>query len=189
LPASMRCRDLYNELLAYTLERRDEDFIHQHAVDAYVVQHAEENSKPIATAAGLIGLYLFAEKNRSGRDVQRAHTRLGNRMKAWPGLPAPRERASINVATVLSAPPGPERDRAIKEWARAVWATWRAEHARIRDLLERSEAAGRRWRECSESPGRVRGWIVRADWCDRAMVGPRCRPIRSVQWSLVPLAA
>jgi Family of unknown function (DUF5946) len=122
----------------------DEGFIHQHAVDAYAVQHASESAKPIAMAAGLIGLYLFVEEHRSGREVQQAHMRLGNRMKEWPALAPPEERASVNVETVLGAPPGAERDRMIEEWAKAVWATWRAEHARIRGLLERSEAAGRR---------------------------------------------
>jgi hypothetical protein len=136
LPASKRCRDLFDELSAYTLTRAGGVFIHQHAVDAYAAQHAAENPKPIATAAGLIGLYLLAEKGWDGRRVQRAHMELGNRMKEWPALPPPDGRAALGVADVLAAPEGIERDRRIEEWARAVWASWSREHARVAELLE-----------------------------------------------------
>jgi hypothetical protein len=61
---------------------------------------------------------------------------LGNRMKEWPALPPPRERAGLNVGTVLDAPPGERRDGAIEDWARAVWASWKNEHGRIEALLE-----------------------------------------------------
>ena len=47
-------QDLYNELAFYTLELRDPDFIHQHIVDAWAVQHAETDTKPIAIVFGLI---------------------------------------------------------------------------------------------------------------------------------------
>jgi hypothetical protein len=37
---------------------------------------------------------------------------------------------------VPAAPPGERRDRAIEEWARAVWESWKHEHGRIDALLE-----------------------------------------------------
>jgi hypothetical protein len=134
LPAGGTCRDLFHELSAYTLATGDARFIHQHAVDAYAVQHAAGNPK-LATAAGLIGLYLFAEKGWTGRQAQRAHMELGNRMKEWPSF-VPPPPAAVTVATVLAAAPGDPRDRAIEEWARAVWASWTREHARVGALLE-----------------------------------------------------
>ena len=136
IPPGGTCRDLFHELSVYTLTAGDGRFIHQHAVDAYAAQHAPENPKPIATTAGLIGLYLFVKKGWSGRQAQRAHMELGNRMKEWPALDLPRERAAVNVETVLAAPPGQRRDRAIEDWARAVWASWKEEHGRIEALLE-----------------------------------------------------
>jgi hypothetical protein len=136
IPPGGTCRDLFHELSGYTMSTADGRFIHQHAVDAYAAQHAPENPRPIATSAGLIGLYLFVTKGWSGRQVQRAHMELGNRMKEWPALAPPRELASVNVGAVLAAPPGEPRDRAIEDWARAVWASWKGEHGRIEALLE-----------------------------------------------------
>ena len=37
----------YQALCAYTLGLRDARFIHQHVVDAYMAQHADERTKPI----------------------------------------------------------------------------------------------------------------------------------------------
>jgi hypothetical protein len=136
LPPSGRCRDLFDELSYYTLAHGDSRFIHQHAVDAYAVQHAGENPKPIATAAGLIGLYLFAEKAWTGRQVQAAHMQLGNRMKEWPAFPPSSNPAPVNVATVLAAPAGIERDLAIEEWARSVWKAWAHVHGEVKARIE-----------------------------------------------------
>ena len=136
LPVSGRCRDLFDELSYYSMTRLPERFLHQHAVDAYAAQHAAENPRPVAATAGLIGLYLFVEKGWTGRQVQRAHMQLGNRMKEWPPFPPPGERAPVNAATVLAAPAGPERDAAIERWAKAVWTSWSRAHAEIGALLE-----------------------------------------------------
>ena len=56
-------QDLYNELALYTREFRDPEFIHEHVVDAWAVQHAGESSKPPGVVFGLVGLYLHTEKN------------------------------------------------------------------------------------------------------------------------------
>jgi hypothetical protein len=54
----------YNELSYYTLGHPDKKyFIHQHLVDAYTAQKADENTKPIAITFDLVGLYLYVEKN------------------------------------------------------------------------------------------------------------------------------
>ncbi len=54
--------DHFHELSYYTLSHQGKDFIHQHAVDAFTVQHATENTKPIALYFALAGLYLYLEK-------------------------------------------------------------------------------------------------------------------------------
>jgi hypothetical protein len=52
-------REQYNELLYYTLCHQDIGyFIHQHVVDAYTAQTADNNTKPIAIIFALVGLYL-----------------------------------------------------------------------------------------------------------------------------------
>jgi hypothetical protein len=39
-------QDAYNELCCYTLAHTGGRFIHQHVVDAFIAQHANEATKP-----------------------------------------------------------------------------------------------------------------------------------------------
>ena len=121
--------DLYHQLACYTLELRDPEFIHQHVVDAYAVQHAGPGSKPIAIVFGLMGLYLYLERGFTGRQVQRAHMQMARKRRHWtaPPLP-PGPTAAIGVADVLAAPPGPQRHALIRRWCESVWQDW--QHAR-----------------------------------------------------------
>ncbi len=137
-PSSMNAeRDAYNELCAYTLAhaRDDASFIHQHVVDAYAAQSADEQTKPIALTFALVGLYLHVERLFSGRQVQQAHMRLARHKHAWPTFTLPRDRGTMTAADVLGAPPGPERDRAIHSWCASVWAAYRESHQKVADLL------------------------------------------------------
>jgi hypothetical protein len=124
-------QDLYNELAFYTLELRDPNFIHQHIVDAFAVQHADANTRPIAIVFGLLGLYLYIEKNFSGRRVQLAHMRLARNRRQWVAPPIPERRAVIGVADVLAAHPGSERHAMIRRWCEAVWQDWHASRPQI----------------------------------------------------------
>ena len=136
LPQGKTCRDLYNDLAFYTLPHPDHDlFIHQYIVDAYNAQHAQRNGKTVALAAPLIGLYLFCEKRFTGKQVQGAHMQLGNEMKKFPNFEPPVQKATLTVADVLAAPPGAERDQAIKDWACAVWQPWKLQETAIRVWL------------------------------------------------------
>ena len=113
-------RAAYDEVYVYTMGRPG--FILQHVVDAYGVQTANDASKPIGVVFGLVGLYLRVEKRFSGRQVQQAHMRLGRGKREWPKVHLPEDRGSITVADVLAAPAGAERDLAIDNWRRSVWA-------------------------------------------------------------------
>jgi Family of unknown function (DUF5946) len=128
-------QDLYDQLAFYTLELRDAEFLHQHIVDAYAVQHAGDDTKPIAIVFGLIGLYLYVEKNFTGRQVQRAHMQLARQRRQWTALPIPSEqRRTIGVADVLGAPPGPMRHEMIRRWCESVWHDWKANRSQITAL-------------------------------------------------------
>jgi hypothetical protein len=129
-------QDLYNELAFYTLSHPSQAFIHQHAVDAFAAQHADERSKPIATVFALIGLYLHIEKGFSGKQVQKAHMQLATRRKQWPRLEPPEERGATGVSAVLAAPPGEERDEMIRAWCVAVWNAWKVTQGQIRELVK-----------------------------------------------------
>jgi hypothetical protein len=114
--------ELFHELSFYTLEHPDKAyFIHQHIVDAYTAQHADEHTKPVALCFALAGLYLFAEHNFTGRQVQLAHMEMAKKKREWPRIELPEERGRITVNEVLAAAPGTERDEMIREWSRDVW--------------------------------------------------------------------
>ena len=129
-------RTQFDQLCFYTLAHGDPSFIHQLVVDAYTAQHADQNTKPIAVAFALIGLFLHIEKEYSGRQVQQAHMALAKRRKQWPAFPLPAERGAVTVADVVTVPPGPERDAAIERWCASVWEAWSASHEQIRDLVQ-----------------------------------------------------
>src|ERR1039457_432269 len=112
---------LYHELTYYTLAHGDPAFIHQHVVDAYAAQNADETTKPIAIVFALIGLYLHVERGFTGKQVQRAHMTLAKRRKAWIRPQLPMDRGAMRVTEMLAAEPGPARDAKISAWSAAVW--------------------------------------------------------------------
>lgn len=126
----------YHELSAYTLTHGDRSFIHQHVVDAWAAQHADEGTKPIGLTFALVGLYLHLEKGLSGRQVQRAHMQMARQKRQWPGLALPALRGSITAVEVMAASEGPARDQAIDEWGRSVWAAFAANRPAVEALLK-----------------------------------------------------
>lgn len=129
--------DLYNELAYYTLSHSDPSFIHQHAVDAYTAQHADENTKPIGAVFALVGLCLYLEKNFTGRQVQMMHMRLGRHRKPWPRLTPPAQRGEITISQVMAAPAGKARDEMIHAWCASVWLSWKESRQQILELLKK----------------------------------------------------
>lgn len=127
--------DAYHELSAYTLGHGGLSFIHQHVVDAWAAQHADEGTKPIGLTFALVGLYLHLEKGFSGRQVQRAHMQMGREKRQWPGFILPAQRGAVTAIDVIAAPEGPERDKAIDEWCRSVWEAFFANRPAVDALL------------------------------------------------------
>jgi hypothetical protein len=136
-------QDAYDELQCYTLAHGDPSFIHQHVVDAFTAQHADERTKPIALAFALVGLYLHVEKEFSGKQVQRAHMDLARQKRLWPTFPLPAKRGSMSAADVMAVPEGVERDQAIHAWCESVWQAFRECHRTVADLLLREGIAAR----------------------------------------------
>jgi len=140
--ASEEEQNAYQQLTSWSLSLRDEEFVHQHVVDAWAAQHATEDSKPISVAFALAGLYLHLERGFSGREVQRAHMQLaqpqgrGPGRKEWPRFPLPKERWRITVRDVIAAPEN-GRVQAIDRWCRSVWEAWKDSHAAIAEFVSR----------------------------------------------------
>jgi hypothetical protein len=127
----------YDELQCYTLARGDQAFIHQHAVDAWAAQHADERTKPIALTFALVGLYLHLERGFTGRQVQRVHMLLARQKRSWPSFVLPRERGAITASQVIAVPAGPQRDQAIDAWCASVWDAFCDSQRAVAALLER----------------------------------------------------
>ncbi len=129
--------DAYNDLCAYTLDHAlaDPSFIHQHVVDAYAAQTADESTKPITLTFALAGLYLHLEKGFTGREVQLAHMKMAKTRRRWPRFELPRDRGSITAADVLAAPEGTERGEAIDAWCASVWTPYAGSRDEIENLL------------------------------------------------------
>ena len=130
-------QEKFYELSYYTLAHPDPAFIHQHIVDAFGAQTADENSKPIGVAFALMGLCLYLEKNYTGKQVQLAHMALARPNHEWPKFDLPQSRGEVTVADVLNEPAGPERDAKIREWCRSVWQAYSASHQRVFELLSK----------------------------------------------------
>ncbi len=128
-------RAAYDELCAYTLTHGGATFIHQHVVDAFGAQAADERTKPITLTFALVGLYLHVERHFSGREVQRAHQRLARRKRAWPSFLLPGDRGFVTPADVLARAAGSERDEAIHAWFVSVWDAFSESKPAVGELL------------------------------------------------------
>src|ERR1041384_5050456 len=93
------CRELYDQVAFYTLAHAQTDpfFIHQLVVDTYGAQHFNADSKPIAVAFALVGLYLFVEKGYTGRQVQLVHVELAREKRDYPAFVLPKLRGRITA--------------------------------------------------------------------------------------------
>lgn len=130
-------QQLLSELSFYTLSHPDKDyFIHQHVVDAFHAQTANQHTKPIQLTFALLGLYLFVKKNWSGRQVQEAHAKMASDKISWPQHPLPIERGVVTAGDVLDAAPGAERDGMIRQWCASVWQAYVEWHVSIEQLVK-----------------------------------------------------
>ena len=126
----------YHELSFYTLAHQDKSFIHQHIVDAYIAQTANQNTKAISLVFSLAGLYLYVEKNYTGRQVQQVHLQMAKNKIAWPSINLPEYRGNISVANVIEEAPGPQRDDMIHKWCISVWDAYKDNSEVIAALLQ-----------------------------------------------------
>jgi uncharacterized protein DUF5946 len=126
----------YHELCAYTLTHPDPAFLHQHVVDAFAAQHANERTKPITLVFALVGLYLHVEKGQSGKQVQHVHTLLARSRKNWPRIDAPLDRGDVTVSDIVRVPAGPARDAMIHTWCASVWAAYRTCRDQVAALIQ-----------------------------------------------------
>ncbi len=133
----MTTQEQYHELSFYTLAHKGKNFIHQHIVDAYAAQTADTKTKPITVFFSLAGLYLFVDKNYTGRQVQEAHLQMSKKTKDFVKIILPETRGSITVKNVLDTPPGVQRDEMIRQWCISVWNAFSDQHDKIISLTQK----------------------------------------------------
>ena len=128
--------DQYNELAHYTLSHKGKDFIHQHIVDAFAIQTANEHTKPIKITYALIGIYLHIEKEYTGKQVQMAHVEMSKKSKVFPPIILPKNRGEISVADVLKITNPEQRDKQIHVWCASIWKAFALQHDLIKNITE-----------------------------------------------------
>lgn len=133
----MTHQELYHELAYYTLSHNENSFIHQHIVDAFTAQEADEKTKPIAIVYALAGLYLHLEKKYTGREVQLAHVTMSKGSKIFEKIILPDNRGIFTVKTVLETSPGNERDQMIHQWCLSVWDAYSSEHKKVISMTDK----------------------------------------------------
>ncbi len=113
--------DQYNQLAFYTLSHKGPNFIHQHVVDAFAIQNANENTKPITIIYALVGIYLHVEKNYTGKEVQMAHVKMTKKSKVFPHINLPSNRGAIKINDILAITAPTQRDAKIHQWCVCIW--------------------------------------------------------------------
>lgn len=96
-----------------------------------IAQTANPDTKPISIIFSLVGLYLFVEKNYTGRQVQQIHMQMAKNKKTLPTIILPAKRGDINVSDVLAKPTGQERDKMIRNWCASVWEAYQSSREAI----------------------------------------------------------
>lgn len=134
--ASAACWRLYGEVLGYESQHIAVlGRLHQLTVDAYGAQHAGGGTPPIGPTFGLLGLRLALEDGWTGRQVRDAHLYLARTFRDWPTWDPPPRPAQLTVFDVAGAGSPEAHADSVERWARAVWASWTAEHGRVAALV------------------------------------------------------
>ena len=128
--------ELFEQISFYTLSHPDSDyFIHQLAVDAYTAQTATEDTQQISLVFALVGLYLFAEKNFTGKQIQEAHLLFAKYKDDLPEVILPEERGNITIRDVLQSTE--DRDEMIKRWCVSVWKAYEINREKIKQFCDK----------------------------------------------------
>ncbi|MCB0826979.1 MAG: hypothetical protein KDC26_12390 [Armatimonadetes bacterium] len=125
-----------HELWAYTLSLGDEFFLHQVAVDAYALQHAFPDERPMKMAFALVGLCYVYEFGMTGKDAQNLHIRLTQKTSDWPDFQPIDICVSLNEGSCLEFEDEPNRNQAILDWGRAIWNSYQIHHVGVIRWLE-----------------------------------------------------
>jgi hypothetical protein len=132
--ASAECESAYHDLCGRTLTTLDRRFPHQFVVDAYAIQHATQDGKPIGILYPLVGMYLATEQDWNGREVQLGHQALAvdKPKEGWPRIELPPVRWKLNLAEVLGNLQEGAFYDVLRDWVVATWEDLPTVHDQIR---------------------------------------------------------
>ena len=146
------CEAAFREILARDFSDARFFRAHRLMVDAYALQHPDRyGASAKSLAAHLLGVGWSLE--RGGGD-----TVPGKAIRRWldgnPGLERlepPPARGTRTIAEARAATDPEAYARAVRDWARAVWAAYARSHAVAREWMDRAVAASARRRPASRS--------------------------------------
>lgn len=133
--ASPGCWSVYGDVVAREQGEWGNSPVQRLTVDTYAAQHpGTERSRRViaATAAHLIGVYLWVERGVEARRVAHAIGRAVENPEGFAWLEPPPAGGALTILDVVDA--ADERDHVarVERWARSVWESWSDHHETIR---------------------------------------------------------
>ncbi|MBV8688173.1 MAG: hypothetical protein JOZ90_03245 [Alphaproteobacteria bacterium] len=137
--SSPGCWALYSEVLAREYSDPAYMAVHRLTVDAYAVQHpgVPERRSIQSVNVHLVGLHLVLDRGADGafaRHVIGAMTQKLTDRLTW--LDPPADHAALTVRDVIEARDAADHGKRVRDWAAAVWASWRPHHSRVSALAD-----------------------------------------------------
>jgi len=139
MTCSTSCWQRYGELLAAQYSDPERMVFHQLVVDTYAVQHPGGDDPRAVRSVGihLMTLCLFLERGVDPALGTKLHRRMVDR-PVFHRLTPPTYRGRSTVLDVPIDTGASTARTAAFEWARDVWAAWRANHPTVRRWIGES---------------------------------------------------
>lgn len=132
--ASPGCWAVYCDVLAREYGELRNPPWHRLTVDAYAAQHPglESRRSIQSVAVHLISLHLVFNERLDPSYVTRRLAAIVGEAGSYRWLEPPTFSQSSTVLDVAATATASDHERAVKQWARDVWAAWSEHHATIR---------------------------------------------------------
>lgn len=132
------CWRIYGEVLAREYSEPRWRRAHRLAVDAYAVQHAENEDRRNrqSVALHLMSLALVLERGAGDEQARRMLSARSRGTPEFPRLEPPTDPGRVTVLDVHAAADAAAHVQLVGDWAQAAWAAWSDLHPRVRSWLD-----------------------------------------------------
>jgi hypothetical protein len=139
VPSSPGCWRTFGEVQADEMTRFGYPPAHRLVVDAYMAQHPGDGSDRRdrqSVFVHLAGLCAVIDMEMPAPVVTNAFRRLLARHEGFPRLQRGPDPGALTVLHMVGAADLDDYERRAREWGQAVWASWDAHQAAVRNALE-----------------------------------------------------